>query len=139
MNLPRFSVHRPIFTTMVTLIVVILGAVSLWRLRIDLLPNVELPTVTVRTQYEGASPEVMERLVTQILEEIVATTNDLSPGLVAIIGKKKVLSDEPTPLAIEDLEQLHVYRNTTVRNVSLVLGFALFLGIVAAMSYPPAE
>jgi HAE1 family hydrophobic/amphiphilic exporter-1 len=58
---------------MVTLIVVILGVVSLTRLRIDLLPNIELPTVTIRTQYEGASPEVMERLVTQIIEEIVAT------------------------------------------------------------------
>jgi HAE1 family hydrophobic/amphiphilic exporter-1 len=58
---------------MVTLIVVIIGSVSLNRLRIDLLPNVELPTLTVRTSYEGASPEVMEQLVTQILEEIIAT------------------------------------------------------------------
>ena len=73
MNLPRFSVGRPVLTTMATLIVVVLGTVSLSRLRIDLLPDVELPTVSVRTQYEGASPEVMERLVTQILEEIIAT------------------------------------------------------------------
>jgi len=73
MNLPKFSVRRPVFTTMVTLIVIIIGSVSLNRLRIDLLPNIELPTVTVRTEYEGASPEVMERLVTQILEEIIAT------------------------------------------------------------------
>ncbi len=73
MNLPGFSVRRPIFVTMVTLIVVILGAVSLSRLRIDLLPSIELPTITIRTEYEGASPEVMERLVTQIIEEIVGT------------------------------------------------------------------
>ncbi len=73
MNLARASVARPIFTTMVTLIVVVLGLVSLMRLRIDLLPSIELPTLTIRTQYEGASPEVMERLVTQIIEEIVAT------------------------------------------------------------------
>lgn len=58
---------------MVTLIVVILGGVSLSRLRIDLLPDIELPTVSIRTEYEGASPVVMERLITQILEEIVAT------------------------------------------------------------------
>ena len=45
MNLPRVSVQRPIFTTMVTLMVVVLGVVSLSRLRIDLLPNIELPTV----------------------------------------------------------------------------------------------
>ena len=73
MNLPNFSVKRPIFTTMVTLIVVILGTVSLSRLQIDMLPNIELPTLTIRTNFEGAGPEVMERLVTQIIEEIVAT------------------------------------------------------------------
>jgi len=80
MNLPRASVRRPIFTAMVTLMVVVLGVVSLDRLRIDMLPDVELPTVSVRTEYEGASPEVIERLVTQILEEIVATV----PGVEEI-------------------------------------------------------
>ncbi len=80
MNLPSFSVKRPIFTTMVTLILVILGAVSLSRLQIDMLPNIELPTLSIRTNYEGASPEVMERLVTQIIEEIVATV----PGVEEI-------------------------------------------------------
>jgi HAE1 family hydrophobic/amphiphilic exporter-1 len=80
MNLPGFSVKRPIFTTMVTLILVILGAVSLSRLQIDMLPNIELPTLTIRTNYEGASPEVMERLVTQIIEEIVGTV----PGVEEI-------------------------------------------------------
>ncbi|MGD9302818.1 MAG: efflux RND transporter permease subunit [Desulfobacterales bacterium] len=80
MNLPKFSVKRPIFTTMVTLIVVILGAVSLSRLQIDMLPNIELPMLSIQTEYEGASPEVMERLVTQIIEEIVATV----PGVEEI-------------------------------------------------------
>ena len=73
MNLPEFSVRRPIFTAMVTLMIVIIGAVSLSRLRIDMLPNIELPTLSISTEYEGASPEVMERLITQIIEEIVAT------------------------------------------------------------------
>lgn len=80
MNLPDFSVRRPIFTTMVTMILVILGTVSLIRLRIDMLPDIELPTLSIRTDYEGASPEVMERLVTQIIEEIVATV----PGVEEI-------------------------------------------------------
>jgi len=83
MNLPRASVHRPIFTSMVTLIVVVLGLVALSRLRTDLLPSIELPTVTVRTTYEGASPEVMERLVTQTIEEIVATV----PGVEEITSE----------------------------------------------------
>ncbi|MCW8976813.1 MAG: efflux RND transporter permease subunit, partial [Sedimenticola sp.] len=73
MNLARASVRRPVFTSMLALIVVVLGSVALSRLQIDLLPSIELPTLTVRTEYEGADPIVMERLVTQIVEEIVAT------------------------------------------------------------------
>ncbi|MBT61988.1 MAG: acriflavin resistance protein [Puniceicoccaceae bacterium] len=80
MNLPRHSVRRPIFTTMVALILIVLGGVSLSRIQIDLLPSIELPTASVRTEYEGASPEVIERLITQIIEEIVATV----PGVEEI-------------------------------------------------------
>ncbi|ALP51758.1 acriflavin resistance protein [Candidatus Tenderia electrophaga] len=73
MNLARASVRRPVFATMVTLMVVVLGSMALSRLQIDLLPSIELPTITVRTEYPGADPVVMERLVTQIVEEIIAT------------------------------------------------------------------
>jgi len=73
MNLARFAVRRPVFATMVTLMVVVLGLMSLSRLQIDLLPSIELPTLTVRTNYEGADPVVIERSVTQIIEEIIAT------------------------------------------------------------------
>jgi len=83
MNLARASVRRPVFTMMVTLIVLVLGSVALSRLQIDLLPSIELPTLTVRTQYEGADPIVMERLVTQIVEEIVATV----PGVVEMTSQ----------------------------------------------------
>lgn len=62
---------------MVVLIVIVLGLFSFRRLQIDLLPEVELPTLSIDTNYEGASPEVMETQVTQIIEEIVATV----PGI----------------------------------------------------------
>jgi HAE1 family hydrophobic/amphiphilic exporter-1 len=80
MSLASASVRRPVLTSMVTLMVLVLGSVALTRLQIDLLPSIELPTLTVRTQYEGADPVVMERLVTQIVEEIVATV----PGVEEI-------------------------------------------------------
>ncbi len=73
MSLPGFSVRRPVFTTMITLMIVIIGIVALYRLRIDLLPEIEMPTLSVSTAYSNASPEVVERLVTQIVEEILAT------------------------------------------------------------------
>lgn len=72
MSLPALSARRPVATTMVTLIVVVIGAFALMRLPIDLLPDVSLPTLTVRSSYGHASPEEMERLVTERIEEAVS-------------------------------------------------------------------
>ncbi len=83
MNLAAASVKRPVFTTMVMLMVIVLGSMALSRLQIDLLPSIELPNLRVRTKYQGADPIVMERLVTQILEEIIATV----PGVVEMSSK----------------------------------------------------
>ncbi|MCI3951574.1 MAG: acriflavin resistance protein [Burkholderiales bacterium] len=83
MNLIEASVKRPVFTAMATLVVVVLGLVAFTRLQIDLLPSIELPTLTIHTEYEGASPVVIERLVTQIVEEIVATV----PGVEEIVSE----------------------------------------------------
>jgi HAE1 family hydrophobic/amphiphilic exporter-1 len=80
MKLPEFSVRHPIFATMVTLMVVVLGATSLSRLRIDLLPEIETTTLSLRTEYAGASPEVVERLITQFVEEIASSV----PGIEEI-------------------------------------------------------
>ena len=83
MSLASASVSRPVFTLMITLAVLVLGSVALSRLQIDLLPNIELPTITVRTSYDGADPVVMERLVTTIVEEIIATV----PGVVEMTSR----------------------------------------------------
>ncbi|MDR1535000.1 MAG: efflux RND transporter permease subunit [Planctomycetota bacterium] len=72
MNLPRFAIQRPIFTVMVTLIVLIIGGISLTRLPLDLMPDISNPIVSIRTEYENAGPEVVEELVTRPIEEAVA-------------------------------------------------------------------
>jgi len=72
MNVSRFAVHRPIFTVMVVLIIIILGSISLSRLPVDLMPDITLPTLTVRTTYEDAAPEEIEELVTRPIEEAVS-------------------------------------------------------------------
>ncbi|MCL2001596.1 MAG: efflux RND transporter permease subunit, partial [Planctomycetes bacterium] len=72
MNLPRFAIHRPIFITMVTLIVIIIGGIALLRLPIDLMPDVANPVISIRTEYENANPEVVEELVTRPIEEAMA-------------------------------------------------------------------
>jgi HAE1 family hydrophobic/amphiphilic exporter-1 len=71
-NIARFSVHRPIFTIMLVLIVVILGVVSLVRLPIDLMPDISYPTLSVSCTYENASPEEIEKLICRPIEEAVS-------------------------------------------------------------------
>lgn len=72
MNIGRFSVHRPVFTIMATLIVMLLGMVSLTRLPVDLMPDISFPTLSVQTSYENASAEEIEELVTRPLEEALS-------------------------------------------------------------------
>ena len=72
MNMPRFTVTHPVFTSMVMLIMVILGSFTLMRTNIDLMPELSLPTLTVITTYENASPEEIEELITKPIEEILA-------------------------------------------------------------------
>jgi HAE1 family hydrophobic/amphiphilic exporter-1 len=72
MRIAQFSVQRPIFTIMVVLIVVLLGAVSLLRLPIDLMPDISYPTISVSCTYENAGPEEIEELITRPIEEAMS-------------------------------------------------------------------
>jgi len=72
MNISVFSVHRPVLTIMVSLIVIIAGVVSLSRLSIDLMPDITYPTLSISTEYENASPEEVEELITTTVEEAMS-------------------------------------------------------------------
>ncbi len=72
MNIASGSVHRPVLTTIVFLIIVTLGIVSLSRLSIDLMPEVTYPTISVITSYGDVGPQEMEEMVTRPLEESLA-------------------------------------------------------------------
>ncbi|MFC3420177.1 efflux RND transporter permease subunit [Salinicoccus hispanicus] len=77
MKLADFSIKRPKFTIVVMIILILLGAVSLTRLPLQLLPNVQPPVAAVATTYQGAGPgEVMED-VTQPLEAELSTVSGL--------------------------------------------------------------
>src|SRR6187551_644146 len=72
-GLAAVSIRRPVFATMMNLLLVVLGWFSFHKIGIDQFPNVELPIVTVTTTLRGASPEEMETSVTKPLEEIINT------------------------------------------------------------------
>src|SRR2546426_2900598 len=77
MSIPRFAIHRPIMMTMISSIVILLGAISLTRLPVDLLPDIQQPTVNVRVTYPGVGPLEMEELVTRPLEQALSATSGL--------------------------------------------------------------
>ena len=72
MKVSQFSVHRPIFTIMVVLIVIVLGGISLWRLPIDLMPDISYPTISISCDYENAGPEEIEELISRPIEQAVS-------------------------------------------------------------------
>ncbi len=63
------SIRRPVFATVLSLVVVLLGLVSYQRLTVREYPNIDPPVVTVDTTYRGASAEIIETQVTQVLED----------------------------------------------------------------------
>ena len=71
MFLSNLSIKRPVFATVLILALLTLGVFSYRRLAIELMPDVELPILTITTEFPGASPEAVERELTKKLEEAV--------------------------------------------------------------------
>ncbi|WP_340117343.1 efflux RND transporter permease subunit [Pelagibius sp. 7325] len=67
-----FFIRRPVFATVMSLIVILVGLVSYMQLTIREYPNIDEPIVSVRTDYPGASAEIIESQVTQVLEGSIA-------------------------------------------------------------------
>jgi HAE1 family hydrophobic/amphiphilic exporter-1 len=72
MSIAKGPVERPILTTIIFLIVIILGVVSFSRLSIDLMPEITYPTISVSTSYGNVGPEEMEESITRPIEEALA-------------------------------------------------------------------
>lgn len=72
MNLSDFCIRRPVFTTVIMLILIVVGIVSFTYLSVRLYPQVDKPVITVTTHYEGASPEIIEIQITRPLEGALA-------------------------------------------------------------------
>ncbi|MEZ5965078.1 MAG: efflux RND transporter permease subunit [Planctomycetota bacterium] len=77
-GLARVCVERPVFATMLVAALVVAGAAGYAKLGIDRFPQVDLPTVGVRTALPGASPEEVEVTVSQPLEEAVNTVDGIA-------------------------------------------------------------
>lgn len=72
MNIETF-IKRPVFTTMLVMLLVVFGLGAYPALGIDLNPDVDFPIVTVNVTYTGASPEEIESLITKTVEDAVSS------------------------------------------------------------------
>jgi multidrug efflux pump len=72
MQIAEMSIRRPVLATVLSLLVLLVGAVSFTRLSVREYPKIDEPVVTVRVNYAGASAEVMESQVTKPLEDSIA-------------------------------------------------------------------
>jgi HAE1 family hydrophobic/amphiphilic exporter-1 len=111
------SVKRPVFATMVIMALVVLGAVSYPEIGVDLFPKVDFPIVTISTHLNGASPEVIDVDITDMIEGAVNTINGVkSITSSSTEGDSRVtvefILERDIDLAVQDVrEKVALIRN----------------------------
>ena len=94
MVLPDLSIRRPVFATVMSLMIVLIGFIAYTRLAVREYPNIDAPVVSVRTVYKGASAEIIESRVTQVLEDSLA-------GIEGVKQMKSVSREEVSQITVE--------------------------------------
>src|SRR3989338_7102824 len=77
MSLYELCIKRPVFATMLIMSLIVMGLASYRELGVDIFPKVDLPTITITTRLQGASPEEIESQITKRIEEVVNTINGI--------------------------------------------------------------
>lgn len=72
MSIPRIAIHRPVTMFMLSAVIVMLGAISLSKLPVDLMPEFAAPVITVNTTYANVGPLEIEELITRPIEQSVS-------------------------------------------------------------------
>jgi multidrug efflux pump len=90
----EISVKRPVFATVISLLLVLLGMASLFGLPVRQYPDIDPPVVSIETTYRGASAEVIETKITQVIEDRIA-------GLEGIVKLTSSSSDERSDIRVE--------------------------------------
>ena len=78
MNLSALAVRRPIATTTILLVIMVIGLVSLYQSPLDLLPEIQAPVLAVITVFPGSSPQETLELVTKPIEDSVSAVSGLT-------------------------------------------------------------
>ena len=73
----EICVKKPVAVFMAIISILLLGFISLSRLAIDFLPNMEVPYITIVTQYDNAGPEEIEKSITRLIERAISSVNNV--------------------------------------------------------------
>ena len=99
MNISEVCVRRPVFATVLSLLLVLFGLIALDRLAVREYPDISRPVVSITTIYGGASAVVVENKITQVIEDRVA-------GIEGILKLESDSEDERSSIRIEfDVER----------------------------------
>ena len=117
MLLSETSVKRPVFAAVISLVLVIVGLLALDRLAIREYPDVNPPVVSVSTAYRGASATVVERRITQVIEDEIA-------GIAGVQKLTSTSQDERSQITVEfDLDRdVDNAANDIRERISRILG-----------------
>ena len=94
MNVSELCIRRPVFATVLSLLLVIFGLVALERLPLREYPDISRPVVTISTTYRGASAAIVENKITQVIEERIS-------GIEGILKLESDSEDERSSIRIE--------------------------------------
>jgi multidrug efflux pump len=94
MFLPELSIKRPVLATVMSLLIILVGVISFLRLTVREYPKIDTPVVSVRTVYQGASAQVIESQVTQVLEDSIS-------GIEGVKTLKSISREETSQITVE--------------------------------------
>lgn len=117
MQISETSIRRPVFATVLSLLIVLIGMVSFYTLTVREYPQIDEPVVTVRVNYAGASAEVIETQVAKPLEDSIAgidsvdVISSISRAEQAQITVRFLLAKDPDTAAAEVRDRVSRVRN----------------------------
>ena len=89
MKISDFSIKRPVFTIVIMFLVIILGAVSFFRIPVTLIPELNPPIAVVVTSYPGASPAEVSEKITKPLEASLVDCTWIKINAIHFAGRRQ--------------------------------------------------
>lgn len=103
MKLSEVSIKRPVFAIVINIVLILLGLIGLDRMTIREYPDIDVPVISIRTNYQGASPEIIETQVTKIIEDAVTSVDGID--FIASDSRRGSSSINITFKSTKDIEE----------------------------------